>query len=100
MPTYDFRCMRCGSAFEVRLGFDDERPAVCEACGGGLKQVYSAPSFQRSGHAVDPLHTPGAEFLSNPDSFRTSMQAFEAQTGLGLTSGEMDTALDRLKHAN
>ena len=34
MPMYDYRCDRCGTQFEVRQSFSDDRLTVCPEAGG------------------------------------------------------------------
>ncbi len=39
MPTYDYRCRKCGHRFEVFHGMKDETPRRCPECGGPAKRV-------------------------------------------------------------
>ncbi len=39
MPTYDYRCQKCGHRFEVFHGIKDETPRHCPECGGPAKRV-------------------------------------------------------------
>jgi putative FmdB family regulatory protein len=44
MPTYDYKCTKCGEPHQARLSMSDPKPA-CPACGGELKQVIiTAPA--------------------------------------------------------
>ena len=96
MPTYDYTCRTCRRTIELKLGFDDTHPTTCHDCGGALARVYTAPALHLPSSPGDPLLARGADFLSKPDRFRDSMKAFEHETGLGLTSAELDGAIDRL----
>jgi putative FmdB family regulatory protein len=49
MPLYEFRCESCGWTLETILAFSDPLPSTCEACGGALKKLLSAPAFQFKG---------------------------------------------------
>ena len=49
MPIYEYQCRSCGSRSEVLQRISDPPPADCEACGGELKKLISAPSFQFKG---------------------------------------------------
>ncbi|MFW6437848.1 MAG: FmdB family zinc ribbon protein [Armatimonadota bacterium] len=58
MPTYDYRCEKCGQVFEIRHGFDEGPPDSCcaDACDGTLRRVFSPPTiiFKGSGwHVTD-----------------------------------------------
>lgn len=49
MPTYDYKCHRCGSVFEVKQRFSDEPLTTHEQCGGDLERLISAPALQFKG---------------------------------------------------
>ena len=58
MPTYDYKCEKCGQVFEIRHGFDEGPPDSCcdDACDGVLRRVFSPPTiiFKGSGwHVTD-----------------------------------------------
>lgn len=42
MPTYSYRCNKCGNEFDVRQSFSDEPLKVCEACGGSLRKLFNS----------------------------------------------------------
>jgi len=49
MPIYEYECLECGQRTE-RLQRMDEGPLpACPACGGPVKKLFSAPSFQFKG---------------------------------------------------
>jgi putative FmdB family regulatory protein len=41
MPTYEYACVECGSHIEVVQSMSDPPLAVCAACGGRLRKVFS-----------------------------------------------------------
>jgi putative FmdB family regulatory protein len=41
MPTYEYRCERCGHGVEVVQSFTDSALTTCESCGGHLRKVYA-----------------------------------------------------------
>jgi len=44
MPTYDYRCVRCRTQFEVRHGLAAPAP-VCPQCGGEVRRlIRTAPA--------------------------------------------------------
>ena len=49
MPLYEFRCESCGHEVEIIMAFSDPLPTACEACGGSLKKLLSAPAVQFKG---------------------------------------------------
>ena len=42
MPTYDYMCNSCGTAFEVQHKMTDTPVIVCPPCGASTHQVFSA----------------------------------------------------------
>ena len=47
MPTYDYRCKKCDTVFEVRHGFDEKPPKTCKVkgCRGRLERLFSPPAI-------------------------------------------------------
>jgi putative FmdB family regulatory protein len=41
MPTYEYACVECGQHLEVVQSMSDPPLAVCAACGGRLRKVFS-----------------------------------------------------------
>jgi len=39
MPTYDYKCEKCGRTFEHFQSMSDEPLSVCEECNGPLKRL-------------------------------------------------------------
>jgi putative FmdB family regulatory protein len=56
MPTYQYRCVDCGSELEAVQKFTDASLTECPECDGSLRKVYSAVGvvFKGSGfYATD-----------------------------------------------
>jgi putative FmdB family regulatory protein len=49
MPIYEYECLSCGKRTEVLQKMDDAPLAACPTCGGEVKKLISAPSFQLKG---------------------------------------------------
>ena len=41
MPTYEYRCKKCGEHLEVVQSFSDAPLKVCPSCKGALQKVFS-----------------------------------------------------------
>ena len=41
MPTYQYTCTECGEGLEAYQKFTDDPLAVCPACGGKLRKIFS-----------------------------------------------------------
>ncbi len=54
MPTYEYRCLKCGDEYEKREGFDAPSRQECPSCGGVAHRVFHAPPivFKGSGFYV------------------------------------------------
>jgi len=49
MPIYEYRCENCETVIEKRQKFSDPPLTTCEACGGPLQRLISAPGLQFKG---------------------------------------------------
>jgi putative FmdB family regulatory protein len=52
MPTYDYKCLKCGYQFEYFQKMTDEPLKTCPKCGGELKRLLGTglpPIFKGSG---------------------------------------------------
>jgi putative FmdB family regulatory protein len=49
MPTYEYKCEKCGTVFEKRQRFSDQPLTAHPECGGPVHRLLSAPAFQLKG---------------------------------------------------
>ncbi len=52
MPTYDYKCIDCGNAFEHFQRITEDHLTSCPVCSGNIKRMIgtgSAPIFKGSG---------------------------------------------------
>jgi putative FmdB family regulatory protein len=49
MPLFEYLCESCGRKMEVIQSVGEKPPAICDRCGGPLRKLLSAPSFQFKG---------------------------------------------------
>jgi putative FmdB family regulatory protein len=49
MPLYEFRCDDCGMFDDWRTIAECNTPALCPACKGESRRIFSAPALQLSG---------------------------------------------------
>jgi len=61
MPTYQYRCVDCGSELETVQSFSDPSLTECPECDGTLRKVYSAVGvvFKGSGFYATDNRTKG-----------------------------------------
>jgi putative FmdB family regulatory protein len=51
MPTYSYKCVACGTAFDIQQSIKDEPMTVCPNCQGKLNKVFGkvGVTFKGSG---------------------------------------------------
>lgn len=49
MPIYEYQCTECGARTEALQRISDRPLETCDACGGSLRRLVSAPAFQFRG---------------------------------------------------
>jgi len=54
--TYDFKCTRCSSVFELRRKMGDSSPATCPVCGGDAERIFSTPAIVMHWYDSDSVH--------------------------------------------
>jgi putative FmdB family regulatory protein len=62
MPTYEYKCLSCGSLFEYFQKITDAPITKCEKCGGELKRLISGgagPIFKGTGFYQTDYKNPG-----------------------------------------
>jgi len=62
MPTYDYRCTKCGRTFELFHSIKDETPKRCPRCRGRAKRVPSGGVgllFKGSGFYITDYRSKG-----------------------------------------
>ena len=45
MPTYEYRCDKCGKTFEVFQKITDDPVRKCQDCGGEVQRLVNATNF-------------------------------------------------------
>ena len=89
MPTYQYTCTECGEPLEAVQKFSDAPLAVCPACGGRLRKVFSAVGivFKGSGfYRTDSRN--GSRAAESAASSSTTSDS-------GSSNGSADKAADK-----
>jgi putative FmdB family regulatory protein len=94
MPIYEYQCAKCGQRIERLQSVNDPPPKSCEACGGAMTRLVSAPAFQfkgsgwyvtdyggRKGSAEGGSDAAGSAETSEKTSDRSSAEAGSDKTG-------------------
>jgi putative FmdB family regulatory protein len=45
MPTYDYKCKKCGESISIVKGINEKFESACPDCGGELNRVYTSFYF-------------------------------------------------------
>lgn len=74
MPTYEYRCKKCGRQFEVVQSFRDKPLKHHEECGGDLQKVFHARGvvFKGSGFYVTDSRSSSSTTTSGSSSSSSS----------------------------
>lgn len=77
MPTYQYRCVDCGSELEAVQKFTDPSLTECPECDGSLRKVYSAVGvvFKGSGFYATDNRTKGKTAAATPSTSDKSSSA-------------------------
>jgi len=96
VPTYQYTCTECGEPLEAVQKFTDAPLAVCPACGGRLRKVFSAVGivFKGSGfYRTDSRNGSSATAPASKDKDKSSAESSSSSTSdSGSSNGSADKA--------
>ena len=83
MPTYQYRCVDCGSELEAVQKFTDASLTECPECDGSLRKVYSAVGvvFKGSGFYATDNRTKGKTAAASAASNGEKSSSSEKSSG-------------------
>ena len=87
MPTYQYTCTECGEPLEAVQKFTDAPLAVCPACGGRLRKVFSAVGIVFKGSGFYRTDSRNGSSATAPAASSTSDS--------GSSNGSADEAADK-----
>lgn len=73
MPTYEYRCAKCGETLEVFQSFSDKPLKRHKVCGGDLKKIFHARGivFKGSGFYATDVRSAGTSGNGSGDGEST-----------------------------
>ena len=98
MPIYEYQCESCDQRTEAIQRFNDPPLETCEACGGDLRKLISAPAFQFKGsgwYVTDYAGKSGGDGERTKEKDSGADKAAEGGKGAGdsaKSSGESSSA--------
>ena len=93
MPTYQYTCTECGEPLEAVQKFSDAPLAVCPACGGRLRKVFSAVGivFKGSGfYRTDSRNGASAAAPATKDKDKSPAESSSSTSDSGSSNGTAD----------
>ena len=95
MPTYQYTCTECGEPLEAVQKFSDDPLAVCPACGGRLRKVFSPVGivFKGSGfYRTDSRKAATAAAPAAKDKEKSSSESSSSTSESSSSNGSGDKA--------
>lgn len=75
MPLYEYQCVQCGERVEIIQRLSDPPHTECEACGGEMKKLMSAPAIQFKGSGWYKT-----DYAAKPAAAKTDTAASETKS--------------------
>jgi putative FmdB family regulatory protein len=94
MPTYEYACVECGSHVEVVQSMSDPPLAVCAACGGRLRKVFSPIGIVFKGSGFYRTDSRGRSSTSTRESSPTDTSV---KSKAGSSSSPSDSSASSTK---
>lgn len=94
MPTYEYACVECGQHIEVVQSMSDPPLAVCAACGGRLRKVFSPIGIVFKGSGFYRTDSRGKSSTSAKDSTSTK-EPTSAKSESGSSSSDSNGSTTR-----
>ena len=99
MPTYQYTCTECGEPLEAVQKFSDEPLAVCPACGGRLRKVFSPVGIVFKGSGFYRTDSRNGASAAAPaakdkekDKGKSSAESSSSTSDSGSSNGSADKA--------
>jgi putative FmdB family regulatory protein len=89
VPTYQYTCTECGEPLEAVQKFSDAPLAVCPACGGRLRKVFSAVGIVFKGSGFYRTDSRNGSRAADPAASSSTT------SDSGSSNGSADKAADK-----
>ena len=81
MPTYEYACVECGQHIEVVQSMSDPPLAVCAACGGRMRKVFSPIGIVFKGSGFYRTDSRGKSSTAAKDGAAKETAAAKTESG-------------------
>ena len=92
MPIYEYACVECGQHIEVVQSMSDRPLAVCAACGGRLRKVFSPIGIVFKGSGFYRTDSRGKSSTSAKDGASTGTSTKETASAKSESSSSSDSS--------
>jgi putative FmdB family regulatory protein len=92
MPTYEYACVECGHHIEVVQSMSDPPLAVCAACGGRLRKVFSPIGIVFKGSGFYRTDSRGKSSTTARDSVTSAKETTGAKTESSSSSSSSESS--------
>lgn len=91
MPTYDYRCRKCGHVFELFHSMKDDKPKRCPKCRGRADRMISAGAgiiFKGSGFYITDYRSRDYKERAKQEKSGGAKEGGSADSSSASSSGE------------
>ncbi len=95
MPTYEYRCTKCGQHVEAVQSFSDDPLTECGVCGGQLRKVFAPVGIVFKGSGFYKTDSRGSGSTRKKESTKepASSSSSSSSSSKDSTSGTKDSKI-------
>jgi putative FmdB family regulatory protein len=92
MPTYEYRCTKCGEHLEVVQSFKDAPLTECPKCAGELRKVYSPVGIVLKGSGFYKTDSRSGGGKSLPSRYKDKESSSSSSSDSSSSSSSSDSS--------
>ena len=93
MPTYEYRCTKCGQHVEAVQSFTDDPLTECGVCGGELRKVFAPVGIVFKGSGFYKTDSRSSSSRSPGKKKEPSKEPASSSSSKDSTSGSKDSKI-------
>ena len=90
MPTYGYRCEKCGQEFDIWQRMSDEPRAACPACGGPGRRLFFPAGIVFKGTGFYKTDSRGSSSSSSSTSSSSSSSSGTSESSSATAAAAAD----------
>ena len=94
MPTYEYKCKKCGDLFDVFQNMTDDPIKTCPSCGGEVERLISAGDgliFKGSGFYITDYRSDSYQKAERAEKTKSSSVSSSSSKSSGKTTKVAET---------